>query len=296
MTRGPVPVKADRAPGGGLRVLKFGGNTLDDPMALAQAVGELRKVAPAVVVVSASRASTDLLLGAARLALHGQVQDAREMAQHFGEHWMSRIREAIPSSSEAGRLSARVDEEVQRALAVCEGVRTLRELSERTVNTLRAIAQRTAAEFFAALVGQHQVRTEVAEPTSVLFAERRHDTLWPDFSATILARSLKAASVTLFKDFDGLPTADPALVPNARIIPELHYREASELGYYGGKWLHPRTLIPLVEPQIPLFVRNVRSDNPGTRIAGDVEAGSYPVKALTAFVGQAMLSVEGNGM
>src|SRR5260370_31746130 len=182
MTRGPVPVKADRAPGGGLQVLKFGGNTLDDPMALARAVGELRKVAPAVVVVSASRASTDLLLGAARLALDGQVQDAREAVQHFGEHWMSRIREAISSASEVERLSARVDEEVQRALAVCEGVRTLREFSERTINTLRAIAQRTAAEFFAALLGQHQVRTEVAEPTTVLFAERRHDTLWPDFS------------------------------------------------------------------------------------------------------------------
>ncbi len=341
MTRGPVPVKADRAPGGGLQVLKFGGNTLDDPAALARAAGEVGKVAPAVVVVSASRASSDLLLGAARLALDGQVGDARKMARHFGEHWMSRIREGIPSSSEAGRLSARVDEQVQRALAVCEGVRTLRELSERTFNTLWAIAQRTAAEFLSALARQHQVRTEVVDPTNVLFAERRHDTVWPDFakcargassvigprlaeqvtvvvpggiaagtagdavsldpggsdfSATILARSLKAASVTLFKDFDGLPTADPALVPNARIIPELHYREASELGYYGGKWLHPRTLIPLVEPQIPLFVRNVRSDSPGTRIAGDVEAGSYPVKALTAFVGQAMLAVEGNGM
>ncbi len=122
MTRGPVPVKADRAPGGGLRVLKFGGNTIDDPAALARAAGEVGKVAPAVVVVSASRASTDLLLGAARLALDGQVGDARKMARAFGEHWMSRIREGIPSSSEAGRLSARVDEQVQRALAVCEGV------------------------------------------------------------------------------------------------------------------------------------------------------------------------------
>src|SRR5713226_3947286 len=220
MTRGPVPVKADRAPGGGLRVLKFGGNTLDDPMALAQAVGELRKVAPAVVVVSASRASTDLLLGAARLALDGQVQDAREMAQHFGEHWMSRIREAIPSSSEAGRLSARVDDEVQRALAVCEGVRTLRELSERTINTLRAIAQRTAAEFLAALARQHQVRTEVVEPTSVLFAERRHDTLWPDF-----AKCARGASSVIGPRLDyQLSTVVPALlvICMARLTFSLH--------------------------------------------------------------------------
>ena len=340
MSRGPIPVKANRAAGGGLRVLKFGGNALDDPLALARAASEIGRAAPAVVVVSASRASTDLLLGAAQLALDGQVRDARRMAHQFGSHLRLRIRQLIPSS-EAARLGALVDEEVKRSLAVCEGVVALRELSERTVSTLRASAQRAVAEFLAALAREHRVRAECVEPTEALFADREHGNLWPnfskcaqgsstviaprlaekvtvivpggiaagpngetvtlgpggsDFSAAILARSLKAGSVTLFKDFDGLPTADPTLVPEARIIPELHYREASELGYYGGSWLHPRTLIPLLEPRIPLYVRNVRSDGPGTRIAADVEAGSYPVKAITAFVDQAMLSVEGNGM
>src|SRR6516162_6396239 len=296
MSRGPVTVKTNRTPGGGLRVLKFGGNALDDPLALARAASEVSLAAPCVVVVSASRASTDLLLGAAQMALDGQVRDARRMGHQFGNHLRLRIRQLIPSP-EAARLGALVDEEVKRSLAVCEGVRALRELSERTVTTLRASAQRTAAEFLAAVAREHRVRAECAQPTEVLFADREHGNLWPnfskcaqgasrviaprlgervtvmvpggiaagpdgetvalgpggsDFSATILARSLKAGSVTLFKDFDGLPTADPRLVPEARIIPELHYREASELGYYGGKWLHPRTLIPLLEPRIPL--------------------------------------------
>ncbi len=118
-----------------------------------------------------------------------------------------------------------------------------------------------------------------------------------DFSAAILARSLDASRVTLFKDVDGLMTADPRAVPDARVLPELHYREAAELAYYGAKVLHPRTMVPLVEKRIPLFLRN--TFNPGfsgTRIAQDVGAGSYPVKALTAIQGQALLSVEGNGM
>ncbi len=118
-----------------------------------------------------------------------------------------------------------------------------------------------------------------------------------DFSAAILARSLKAASVTLYKEMDGILTADPRWVPDARVVPELHYREAAELAYYGAKVLHPRTMAPLLEDGIPLYLRN--TFNPtghGTRVAGDVGPGTYPVRALSAFLNQALLTVEGSGM
>jgi len=118
-----------------------------------------------------------------------------------------------------------------------------------------------------------------------------------DFSAAILARSLNAKSVTLFKEVDGLMTADPKNVPQARVLAELHYREAAELAYYGAKVLHPRTMIPLVDRKIPLFVRNTFRDRyPGTRIADDVKPGEYPVKALTAIHKQALIAIEGKGM
>jgi aspartokinase/homoserine dehydrogenase 1 len=118
-----------------------------------------------------------------------------------------------------------------------------------------------------------------------------------DFSAAILARSLSAKSLTLFKEVDGLMTADPKIVPTARLLGELHYREAAELAYYGAKVLHPRTMIPLVDRKIPLFVRNTFRDHfPGTRIADDVKPGEYPVKALTAIHRQALISIEGKGM
>ncbi|HWW60256.1 MAG TPA: bifunctional aspartate kinase/homoserine dehydrogenase I [Thermoanaerobaculia bacterium] len=118
-----------------------------------------------------------------------------------------------------------------------------------------------------------------------------------DFSAAILARSLTAKSVTLFKEVDGLMTADPKSVPSARVLGELHYREAAELAYYGAKVLHPRTMIPLVDRRIPLFVRNTfRDEAPGTRIADDVKPGAYPVKALTAIHKQALVAIEGSGM
>ena len=103
-----------------------------------------------------------------------------------------------------------------------------------------------------------------------------------DFSAAIIARSVGASLLTLYKEVDGLMTADPKSVPAARVLPELHYREAAELAYYGAKVLHPRTMIPLADRKIPLLVRNTFRDGFGTRIAADVKPGAYPVKALTA--------------
>ncbi|HYI13709.1 MAG TPA: bifunctional aspartate kinase/homoserine dehydrogenase I [Thermoanaerobaculia bacterium] len=118
-----------------------------------------------------------------------------------------------------------------------------------------------------------------------------------DFSAAILARSINASAVRLFKEVDGLMTADPKSVPSARLLPDLHYREAAELAFYGAKVLHPRTMIPLVDRKIPLFVRNTfREPATGTRIADDVKPGAYPVKALTAIHKQALISIEGSGM
>jgi len=118
-----------------------------------------------------------------------------------------------------------------------------------------------------------------------------------DFSAAILARSIGASAVTLWKEVDGLMTADPKRVPDARVLDELHYREAAELAFYGAKVLHPRTMIPIVDRKIPLFVRNTfKPELPGTRIAHDVQAGEYPVKALTAVHAQSLVSIEGGGM
>ena len=117
-----------------------------------------------------------------------------------------------------------------------------------------------------------------------------------DFAAAILARSTHADSITLFKEVDGLMTADPKSVPSARLLSELHYREAAELAFYGAKVLHPRTMIPLVDRRIPLFVRNTFREGSITRIADDVKPGAYPVKALTAIHKQALISIEGSGM
>jgi aspartokinase/homoserine dehydrogenase 1 len=118
-----------------------------------------------------------------------------------------------------------------------------------------------------------------------------------DLTATLLARALEASRVNLWKDVPGLLTADPRVVPDARVIPQLHAREAAELAYYGAKVLHPRSLIPLTGRRISLQVRPFADpDAPGTEISEEVAPGRHPVKALTAAGGQALLTVTGNGM
>ncbi len=118
-----------------------------------------------------------------------------------------------------------------------------------------------------------------------------------DYSATLLGAFLEADEVVLYKEVDGILTADPRHVSNTRVVPELHYREAAELAYYGAKVLHPRSIIPLLPHKIPLVIKNTfKPELPGTRITGDASPGAYPVKALTAITQQAIISVEGKGM
>src|SRR4029079_1065261 len=118
-----------------------------------------------------------------------------------------------------------------------------------------------------------------------------------DLTATLLARSLGASRVSLWKDVPGLLTADPRVVPDARVIPQLHARDAAELAYYGAKVLHPRALIPVTGRRIPVYVRPFSEpDATGTEVSERVAQAKFPVKALTAALGQALVTVTGNGM
>jgi aspartokinase/homoserine dehydrogenase 1 len=118
-----------------------------------------------------------------------------------------------------------------------------------------------------------------------------------DLTATLVARGLGAARVSLWKDVPGLLTADPRVVPDARVIPQLHAREAAELAYYGAKVLHPRALIPVTGRRIPVYVRPFGDPAAeGTEVSERVAPARFPVKALTAAGGQALVTVTGNGM
>lgn len=124
-----------------------------------------------------------------------------------------------------------------------------------------------------------------------------------DVTATLLARVLHARSVMLWKDVPGLLTADPRVVPDARLIPSLHVREASELAYHGARILHPRALIGL-PATTRLYLRPLADVSAmGTEISSYATAGAQkrgtpalPVKALAVIADQALVTIVGNGM
>jgi aspartokinase/homoserine dehydrogenase 1 len=118
-----------------------------------------------------------------------------------------------------------------------------------------------------------------------------------DYSAALLGDWLDADEVWIWTDVDGVMTADPRLVPDARVIPVLSYSEVGELAYFGAKVLHPRTIRPVIERGIPLWVKNTFNPAcPGTRITGQAEAVAGTVKAVTAIHGLSLVTVEGRGM
>jgi len=118
-----------------------------------------------------------------------------------------------------------------------------------------------------------------------------------DLTATLLARALGARRVVLWKDVPGILTADPRIVPDARLIPQLHHREAAEVAHYGAKVLHPRALIPIVGTRTVLRVRSFLDPSlPGTEVSARRVGRSSPVKALATVHGQAIVTVAGKGM
>jgi|YNPNPStandDraft_1061719.scaffolds.fasta_scaffold00438_12 aspartate kinase len=118
-----------------------------------------------------------------------------------------------------------------------------------------------------------------------------------DYTAAILGDCIDADEVWTWTDVDGVMTADPRLVPEARVIPTLSYSEVSELAYFGAKVLHPKTILPVVQRGIPLWVKNTFNPAcPGTCITREVEHGGGRIKAVTAIKGMSMVTVEGRGM
>jgi aspartate kinase len=118
-----------------------------------------------------------------------------------------------------------------------------------------------------------------------------------DFSAAILGQALGADEVWIWTDVDGVMTADPRAVPQARSIPTLTYREVSELAYYGAKVLHPKTIRPCVENDVPLRIKNTfNPDHPGTVIVSDDGNVNGGIKAVTSIKDLNLITVEGKGM
>ncbi|HJW20390.1 MAG TPA: aspartate kinase [Candidatus Nitrosotalea sp.] len=119
-----------------------------------------------------------------------------------------------------------------------------------------------------------------------------------DYTATIIASSIKSDEVWLMSDVDGLMTTDPKIVKDAKLIKEVSYIEAMEMALFGAKYIHPRALEPLVAKKIPLRIRNTFNiANPGTLVTATPQADTQKtVKCVSTIRHTGLIDVRGGSM
>jgi aspartate kinase len=102
-----------------------------------------------------------------------------------------------------------------------------------------------------------------------------------DFTASIVGAGVNAEEIQIWTDVDGMLTADPTIMPGGHRVKVISFAEAAELAYFGAKVLHPATVIPAMERDIPVLILNSRRpDVPGTRIVSETVRGSNAVKSI----------------
>ncbi|MGH8177462.1 MAG: bifunctional aspartate kinase/homoserine dehydrogenase I [Steroidobacter sp.] len=117
-----------------------------------------------------------------------------------------------------------------------------------------------------------------------------------DFSGSIFGALLDAEEIHIWTDVDGVLSADPRLVPDAKVIDSLSYNEAMELAYFGAKVIHPQTMAPAVRKGIPIWIRNTFApEKAGTLICESPQSQNL-VKGITCIDRVALVNLEGAGM
>lgn len=118
-----------------------------------------------------------------------------------------------------------------------------------------------------------------------------------DFSASIAGAGVGADEIQIWTDVDGVMTADPSVVPDARRLPRLSFAEASELACFGARVLHPRTMLPAMDGNVPVRVLNSRKPEvEGTLIVASCPPSGPPVKSIASKEGVTVIDVRSTRM
>jgi aspartokinase/homoserine dehydrogenase 1 len=118
-----------------------------------------------------------------------------------------------------------------------------------------------------------------------------------DYTGAILAAALDAEVLEIWTDVSGMMTADPRIVRNIRQIPHITYREAMELSHFGAKVIYPPTIQPVLQKNIPIFIKNTFApDDYGTLVESEIRDEKEIIRGITSIDKISVLSLEGSGM
>jgi aspartate kinase len=118
-----------------------------------------------------------------------------------------------------------------------------------------------------------------------------------DFTASIAGAGIDAEEIQIWTDVDGMLTADPTILPGGHRVKSISFAEAAELAYFGAKVLHPATVVPAVEKNIPVLILNSRRpETPGTRIVGETVHTANVVKSIACKRKITLLNIQSTRM
>ena len=159
-----------------------------------------------------------------------------------------------------------------------------------TNDRLRALVRPVSEEGRVAVMGGFIARTADGRPSTLGRGGS-------DFTASIVGAGLGAEEIQIWTDVDGIMTADPSVVPEARRVRQLSFAEASELAYFGARVLHPSTVLPAVERNIPVRVLNsLKPEVEGTLIVAECAASGSTVKSIAYKEGITVIDIRSSRM
>lgn len=318
-----------------MKVLKFGGTSVGSTEGLRQVKRVVEAChEEVIVVVSALGGVTDQLLLTSRMAAAGDMEYKNQLDQIVMRHRQA-IEDTVDSSCRAEVL-AKVNALLDELANIFKGVCLIKDLSPKTGDAIVSYGERLSsvivqgvlapAELFDArdfiktkpYFGKHIVEfAPTEELIRARFAVMPKVTVVPgfiasdnqtgdvtnlgrggsDYTASVLAATLKADSLEIWTDVDGFMTADPKVISNAYVIEHLTFVEAMELCNFGAKVIYPPTIFPAYHNNIPIRIRNTFNlDAPGTYITKDKTPDSRTIKGISSINDTCLITIRGLGM
>ncbi len=232
----------------------------------------------------AHRELTGLLKSVAlRPTLRMQLQDS---VMAFGERLSSALLTAVLKKHGISALNVDARQCILTDENFGSAVPILEETFTRTRNCLEPLIAESVVPVLGGFIGS----TEGGETTTIGRGGS-------DYTAALIGAAIAASEVQIWTDVPGVLTADPRIVPNARTIPRLSYAEAAELAYFGAKVLHPKTIQPAVEGQIPVRICDSQAaSDEGTLVTAETDTLPQRVKSIAHKTGVTTLQITSAGM
>lgn len=316
--------------------MKFGGTSVgsvDSILKVKQIVEAAEE--PVIVVVSALGGITDKLINTSQMAANGDAEYEKEYREIVNRH-IEMVYTVIPAGEGRTVLLDKVNELLSELKDIFQGIYLIKDLSSKTSATIVSYGERLSSIIAATLIkgavwydSRNFIKTEKKHAKHILdselttslvketFDEIPQVALVPgfistdknsgevtnlgrggsDYTASIIAASLNAASLEIWTDVDGFMTADPRVISTAYTINELSYVEAMELCNFGAKVVYPPTIYPVCHKNIPILIKNTfNPEAPGTIIKQEVDSGSKAIKGISSINDTTLITVTGLGM